>query len=1562
MTEDQLQTFLPLCVRKNVDSLRMAPAALRQRCVIAMLDLKNYSKITRNIITADTSMLATDKFNITQQVGNLVRTYMNPAIKTLTDQGADLLKFGGDSVVLVWPLSEAFELPNQETFNTTLDQKIVQQALKSCLQVFEDINNTESNDSFKDLKVSFHGSFHIGFIDIVRLGSLKEFSRCEPAFFGSDLKMVGDMLKFADKSDELIITKDVVDLLGWSSILKKNKRREVQVNGKQCVITYPVDGKSLPLNEGFTNPFNTSASVEDRVVENLVDVAVIESLNEASPAVDCVALEHLRDVTVLFIGISGEGFPEYGGKYETDLEYLIRINNIYSTIMVALQSFNGLLRQCSNDDKGVSFICIFGLPPSIHEKTSLPAVKCAIKIYEDILISNLAAKCHIGISTGRAYSGLIGNALCVEANKTSRFEHAILGEPLNLASRLMSFEKAQSSMYCDERTYANVKGLVANVKATCDEITLKGWDYPVTIYHINTNEFLRSVSNIVLSESSSTSGLSSGIIFNDEKFDSKWIRILGDWNALANENATDDRKNIIVLEGITGSGKSTNMERIIAFVGKDSWLVWKLPSYEADSNTPFTATKHLLKLFRETVYSNPEMFSLQKGDLPEEHLFMKTKIYSEILKRLGVNVTQAESVVNHLTKNAKSNLNLISSGNLLSFEQETSETLIDDMIDVFCPLLNAIGKLQPILLVFDDIQWQDSFSWRLTNAIAHKCTNVFLLILSRPASEYNDISLKKLYERICALNNVERFIINRISKETLRMNVERIFELRAIKRDRYDTVITRIADVIYERTGGTALAVNCMLVHLRKIFMSEDFNISNITNLNAVSIIPQNSNAIIVAQFDKLSPNFRKILKTAALIGQLFNVEMVGKIHNLEYSDEQIEEEDRFYFLEKVQDRMWKFRHCLIQSYIDATMTQEQRVLLHASIATFYHDLLKAKSEAKRIYLPIVYRQYTEAKNVEMSFKMGVKMIKMYSEIGMTVEIERLYKRLDPELLKNMEKKKLVQLNVLVCFSANSNGTFGNADGINMALVISTLRLLGIDYPKGKIGRIRMFLKLLKENEKAWLEGSYLPTFGLPFLAERKLQKIHEALPALHKFCETLFKLETASSSCINTLLVTFLNMNAHLAFQRMGYKDPVSENINDECFGCFPLNYVFFSAMMKLKPRDTILKTSYWNKPVEEDELLHYLDELSQARKNNQPLKGKPNIGNVINYNALSAVYGNNNITRTMMYFKKSEIFSRMDVGTSIDIENVFISYAAVVTESGISDEFLFALNRWVDAEENYAAEGAKPTLESVTPILYSTFLIHELGYSKDKSHEHLVRFLRHRAYEGLEFKEKAFTSRCWSFGTLLEFAVFEEDYTNVEEYSVKLLHELKVLARNDHKQLCTTSSAIATALLRVHTALTFHKRISLRIRKIWDEIFQVIFIGGFKKRLKYYIGYRRVMYYVFKAFAKLSRPPNKVYTPCGKSNKVFAEGDLQVRLKATIKDLQFTIDELKCLDVSLLRIVLKEYIFYLSIRLRCNTTEIVRYIPETRDEIKLKEEITRFYEQVGYHWSLKQFLKITI
>jgi len=156
-----------------------------------------------------------------------------------------------------------------------------------------------------------------------------------------------------------------------------------------------------------------------------------------------------REVTVIFLDI--KDFTHLAERLDPE-EATDVLNRIFQPIISIIYKYEGSINKFLGD----GLMIVFGTPYS-HENDPERAVRASLEIMEsierngEIEINNkkIKLRARIGINTGLCISGEIGSSL--------RKEFTVIGDTVNLASRLQVIAPTGKIMIGEGRTYQKIK-------------------------------------------------------------------------------------------------------------------------------------------------------------------------------------------------------------------------------------------------------------------------------------------------------------------------------------------------------------------------------------------------------------------------------------------------------------------------------------------------------------------------------------------------------------------------------------------------------------------------------------------------------------------------------------------------------------------------------------------------------------------------------------------------------------------------------------------------------------------------------------------------------------------------------------------------------------------------------------------------------------------------------------------------------------------------------------------------------------------------------------------------
>jgi adenylate cyclase len=181
------------------------------------------------------------------------------------------------------------------------------------------------------------------------------------------------------------------------------------------------------------------------------------------------------NVTVLFADI--RGFTSLSEKLTAE-EVSVILNDYFTEIEPIISKYNGVINKFIGD----AVLAIFGEP--IQDKNhAVNAVRCANEMLEKVeqlqqkwmLEGKPKIEIGVGINTGEAFVGNIGSE--------KRMEYTVIGDMVNLASRIESYNKIyKTNFLISATTYENVRDIADVIKIS--EVTIRGKAKKLNIYEI----------------------------------------------------------------------------------------------------------------------------------------------------------------------------------------------------------------------------------------------------------------------------------------------------------------------------------------------------------------------------------------------------------------------------------------------------------------------------------------------------------------------------------------------------------------------------------------------------------------------------------------------------------------------------------------------------------------------------------------------------------------------------------------------------------------------------------------------------------------------------------------------------------------------------------------------------------------------------------------------------------------------------------------------------------------------------------------------------------------------
>ena len=241
------------------------------------------------------------------------------------------------------------------------------------------------------------------------------------------------------------------------------------------VIT-PIALQLVTMIFGYSRKFIVESRNKEKIKDAMGKYISQDIMKNVVDNIDNVKLGGKKaDVTVLFADI--RGFTSMSEKLQPD-EISVILNEYFTAIEPIISKYNGVINKFIGD----AVMAIFGEP--IQDKDhAVNAIKCANEML--LKVKELQVKwleegkpkieIGVGINTGEAFVGNIGSE--------KRLEYTVIGDTVNLASRLEGYNKIYKTQFLiSSSTYEFVRGIADVIKIS--EVKIRGKEKKMNIYEV----------------------------------------------------------------------------------------------------------------------------------------------------------------------------------------------------------------------------------------------------------------------------------------------------------------------------------------------------------------------------------------------------------------------------------------------------------------------------------------------------------------------------------------------------------------------------------------------------------------------------------------------------------------------------------------------------------------------------------------------------------------------------------------------------------------------------------------------------------------------------------------------------------------------------------------------------------------------------------------------------------------------------------------------------------------------------------------------------------------------
>jgi tetratricopeptide (TPR) repeat protein len=545
-------------------------------------------------------------------------------------------------------------------------------------------------------------------------------------------------------------------------------------------------------------------------------------------------------------------------------------------MMDAVHRFEGTVNQVLGD----GIMALFGAPIA-HEDHALRACYAALAMQtvmraytEEVRRTRgLELRMRVGLNSGEVVVRAIGNDL--------HMDYSAVGETTHLAARMEQLAMP-GSIRVSAATLRLVEGLVQ--VTALGPIPVKGLTEPVEVFELVGASAIRR-----RLQASAARGLT--------RFVGRQQELLALQQAL--ERAGTGHGQVVAIVGEPGVGKSRLVYEFIHSHHTAGWLVLESASVSYGKATPYFPIIDLLKRYNH----------LEEHD---DTRTIRAKVTGQVLT---LDPVLQDTVPALLV--------------LLDALPEDSPFLKLDppqrrqrMLDGLKRVLLRESQEEPLLLVFEDLHWIDSETQALLNSLVESLPTARLLLLVNYRPEYHHGWGGKAYYTQLRLDPLPP-----VSAEEF---------LQALLGD--DPSLAPLTQLLIARTQGNPFYLEESVRTLVEtgVLVGEPGTYRLAQALPTIQV-PATVQAMLAARIDRLPPEEKRLLQTAAVIGTEVPLPLVQAIAELpevalHRGLEHLQAAEFLYETQLFPERAYTFKHALTHEVAYSSLLQERRRVLHARI------------------------------------------------------------------------------------------------------------------------------------------------------------------------------------------------------------------------------------------------------------------------------------------------------------------------------------------------------------------------------------------------------------------------------------------------------------------------------------------------------------------------------------------------------------------------------------------------------------------------------------------------------
>jgi class 3 adenylate cyclase/tetratricopeptide (TPR) repeat protein len=582
-----------------------------------------------------------------------------------------------------------------------------------------------------------------------------------------------------------------------------------------------------------------------------------------------------RQLTVVFCDLVGS--TELSARLDPeDLREVIA--GYHRAVADVVRSFDGFIAKYMGD----GILLYFGYPRA-HEDEAERAVRAGLAVIEAVGrldVASVRLQARVGIATGLVVVGdLIGEG--------SAREQSVVGETPNLAARLQAFAEPDAVVIA-----AGTRRLVGNLFDYRDlgAVEVKGMAGPVPAWQVLSPSSLAS-----RFEALRGSALTP-LIGRDEEIE----LLMGRW-----ARAKDGNGQIVLVSGEAGIGKSRITEALQERLAGEHYTRLRYFGSPHHADSPL----------------HPVIVQLERaaGFAREDTPGTKLDKLEILLSQAGENSPDSAALIADL-------LALPNDGRYPSLPPDPRRQR-EDTFGSLVRQLEGLAREQPVLVIFEDVQWVDSTSLELLGIILERVPRLPVLFVLTFRPEFQPHWTGDAHVTLLTLG--------RLSQRETEALVEQVAGGKSLPAE----ILVQIA----ERADGIPLYTEELTKALLEGgHLREQDGRYLFTGPSPSFGIPSSLHASLLARLDRLAP-VRGVAQIGAALGREFSYEKLAAVagrpdDELRDALDQLTGAGLLFRRGILLRATFMFKHALIQDAAYSTLLRGQRQALHARIGNMLRE------------------------------------------------------------------------------------------------------------------------------------------------------------------------------------------------------------------------------------------------------------------------------------------------------------------------------------------------------------------------------------------------------------------------------------------------------------------------------------------------------------------------------------------------------------------------------------------------------------------------------------------------